>query len=227
MLLNVQSKFLANYQLYTLIKSYLIGNLINGIHEFKVIPSYLISKLKFRTRIKNLNTVVICVLPIKSVNQSSDFCLFELCVSVFKEWFFVFCFLLVILVAITITITLMSQDSTNASAETSAETVPSDTISNPFNRNIDLSLKLIRQVIHNQSNPNQRLNYRSFPESHSGHLTIEQRVRLSCILRHSILADRYRFGSSLGTFYTAGTYNCPEVSPEMAGVVLSAELNPN
>jgi hypothetical protein len=132
----------------------------------------------------------------------------------------VFCFLLVILVVITITITLMSQDSTNASANTSAET---DIIRNPLNRNIELSLRLVRQLVHNQNNPNQRLNYRSFPEGHGGHLIIEQTIRLSCILRHSVIANDYRFGRSLGTIYTAGTYSFPETSPEMAGVVLRAE----
>lgn len=117
----------------------------------------------------------------------------------------------------------MSQDFTKASPET----IPSDTISNPFNRDIELSLRLLRQVVHNQSRPNQRLNYRSFPVGHGGHLNLELRIRLVSILRSSMLAGHYRYGSSVGTIYTVGTNNCPEVTPEMAGVVLSVELNPN
>jgi hypothetical protein len=117
----------------------------------------------------------------------------------------------------------MLQDST----ETSVEAIPSDTISNPFNRDIELSLRLLRQVVHNQSNPNEHLNYRSFPADHGGHLNLELRMRLVSILRNSMLAGRYRYGSSLGVIYLRGTYECPVVTPEMAGVVLSAELNPN
>ena len=179
--------------------------------------------MKLKTNIKNRNTVVICVLPIKPVNQSSDFCLFELCESVFKEWFFVYYFPLVILIVIIITTILMSSNATKASAET----LPSDTISNPSNRDIELSVRLIRQVVHNQNNPNRRLNYQSFPEDHGGHLTTELRIKLVSILRSSMLAGNYRYGSSIGTIYIANTYRYPEVTPEMAGVVLSAELNPN
>lgn len=50
-------------------------------------------------------------------------------------------------------------------------------------------------------------------------------MRLVSILRNSMLAGQYRFGTSVGTIYIAGTYNYPEVTPEMAGVVLSKELN--
>jgi hypothetical protein len=135
----------------------------------------------------------------------------------------VYYFSLVILVAIIITIILMSQDSIKASAET----LLSDTISNPFNRDIELSRGLIRQVVYNQNNPNQRLNYRSFPEGHYGHLTLELRKRLVSIFRSSMLAGHYKYGSSVGTIFITGTYNYPEVTPEMAGVVLSRELNSN
>jgi len=117
----------------------------------------------------------------------------------------------------------MSQDSTNVSADTT-----SDTISSPSNRNVvEISLRLLHQVRHNVANPNQRFNIRGFPESHPGHLTLEQRVRLSSILRNSTIAHHYRYGSSLGTIYTAGTYTCPQSTPEMVYVVLNAELISN
>jgi hypothetical protein len=115
----------------------------------------------------------------------------------------------------------MSQNSDNTNA--TKETIYLGTVNEHYDPHLELSRKLVRQVVHNQNNPNQRLNYQSFPEGHDGYLTLELRKRLVSILRSSVLADQYRFGSSVGTIYLRGTYKRPEATPEMAGVVFSVE----
>lgn len=94
------------------------------------------------------------------------------------------------------------------------------------NANPELTSKLIKQLIHNESNPGQVLTYNNFSEDHPGYLSLQQRTDLVSILRSSMLADQFRYGSSIGTLYVKNTYRHPTVTPEMAGVVLSAELNP-
>jgi hypothetical protein len=94
------------------------------------------------------------------------------------------------------------------------------------NSNTELTSKLLRQLIHNSNNPRQDLTYNNFPVNHPGHLSLELRMKLVSIMRSSILADQYRYGSSMGTIYIKNTYRHTTVTPEMAGVVMSAELNP-
>lgn len=215
MMLNVQSEFMVN------LPSCTMGKLINGIHLFH--PNLEV-KLKFK-REKLQYKYSSCVsVPIISVNKSTDFLLLGQCESVFKEGFFVYYFALVTLVPIIITIILMSQNSDNAQA--TEETLASDTVNKHYDPDLELSRRLLRQVIHNQNNPNRPLNYQSFPEDHDGHLTIQLKEKLVSILRSSVLADNYRFGTSVGTIYLRGTYRRPQVTPEMAGVVYSIESKP-
>jgi hypothetical protein len=90
-----------------------------------------------------------------------------------------------------------------------------------------LTSKLLRQLIHNTNNSRQVYTYNNFPLNHPGHLNLELRIKLVSIMRSSILADQFRYGSSSGIIYIKNTYRHPIVTPEMAGVVLSAESNPN
>jgi hypothetical protein len=96
----------------------------------------------------------------------------------------------------------------------------------PANSNTELTDKLLEQFIHNSSNPGQVLTYNNFPENHPGYLSSELRIKLVSIIRSSIIADQYRYGSSIGTMYIKNTYRKPTVTTEMAGVVLIAESNP-
>lgn len=159
--------------------------------------------------------------PLVAVNKNTDFCLFELWDSVCQEGYLVYYFLLVTLVVVII---LMTQNSDTANA--SEQTLNSDTTNTHYDPNLELSRRLIRQVIHNQNNPNERLNYRSFPDDHGGHLTPELKTKLASILRTTYLANFYSFGTSEGIIYVRGTYRYPKVTPEMAGIVLSIESRP-
>ena len=138
--------------------------------------------------------------------------------DIFKGWFIVGCFLLAIIVMIILFMTNNSRS--NPIDLTQNETNESD------NSNTELTSKLLKQLIHNSNNPRQVLTYNNFPENHPGHLSLELRIKLVSIMRSSILADQYRYGSSVGTIYIKNTYRHTTVTPEMAGVVLSAELNP-
>ena len=98
-----------------------------------------------------------------------------------------------------------------------------DNISNqPRGRSYDLTGKLLSQFLHN-NDYGQSLSYTSFPSNHPGHLDLQRRIRFVSIIRSSILADQYRFGSSLGTFYIKNTYRHPIITSEMIGVVMSEE----
>jgi hypothetical protein len=153
-----------------------------------------------------------------SVNNSTDSLFFELCESVFKEVSCVYYFPLT-LVAIIITIILMSRRSDSIGSH--HEPILNTRIEN--NPDIELSIRLLKQVVHNQCNPRQPLRYNAFPVHHEGHLNLELRIRLVSILQRSILADKYRYGVSLGTVYEQGSYRYAEATPEMAGVVFSIE----
>jgi hypothetical protein len=172
--------------------------------------------------LENIFKELLGKLSISSFNQNNDFFLFDACASIDKELLNVYYLPLVFIVSIIITTIFMSQDSTNVSTEDL-----SDTISNPLNLTLELSLKMIHQLRHNYAHPNERYTYRNFPEGHAGHLDLRLRIKLVSIMRSSMHAPLYRYGSSLGTFYNAGTYDAPTATPEMAGIVLSAELNPN
>jgi hypothetical protein len=128
------------------------------------------------------------------------------------------CFLLGIIVMI---ILLMANNSRSNHID-----LTQNEANEPANSNTELTNKLIKQLIHNSSNPRQVLTYNNFPVNHPGYLSSELRMKLVSIMRSSILADQYRYGSSIGTIYIKNTYRNPTVTPEMAGVVLSAELNP-
>lgn len=140
--------------------------------------------------------------------------------DIFKEWewFIVGCFLLGIIVII---ILLMANNSRSNTID-----LTQNEANEPANSNTDLTDKLLEQFIHNSSNPGQVLTYNNFPENHPGYLSLELRIKLVSIMRSSILADQYRYGSSLGTMYIKNTYRKPTVTTEMAGVVLIAESNP-
>ena len=93
--------------------------------------------------------------------------------------------------------------------------------------NFDLTGKLVAQLLHNNENPQQPCTYVNFASNHSGHLDLERRIKLVSIIRSSTLADKYKFGSSLGIFYIKNTYRYPSVTPEMIGAVMSAESTSN
>jgi hypothetical protein len=93
------------------------------------------------------------------------------------------------------------------------------------NSNMELTSKLIDQLTHNISNINQVLSYNNFPTDHSGYLSLELRTKLVSILRSSIIADQYKYGSSIGTIYVKNTYRHPAVTSEMIGVVMGVEWN--
>lgn len=94
------------------------------------------------------------------------------------------------------------------------------------NSDTELTTRLIIQLRHNIAYPINTLAYNRFPENHPGHLRLELRIKLANILRTSFIADQYRFGCTMGTIYKRGTHSYPDVSPEMAGVVLSIESRP-
>lgn len=98
-----------------------------------------------------------------------------------------------------------------------------DVKSSPSNRKYDLTGILVAQLLHNNANYKKPLDYMNFPSDHPGHLNIEKRIRFVSILRDSILADEYRFGSSISHMYIKKTIRHPKVTPEMIGVILHAE----
>jgi hypothetical protein len=130
------------------------------------------------------------------------------------------CFLLGILV---ISIVLMSTNfgSTHMTAISNQE--------NESNRNRnrnELGRKLMAQLLHNNA-ATEKTNYASFDKNHPGHLDLNNQIRLTSILRNSLIADNYRFGSSVGKMYTKGTNKFPFVTPEMVGAVLAADSSAN
>jgi hypothetical protein len=81
---------------------------------------------------------------------------------------------------------------------------------------------LLAQLLHN-NDAERALNYKSFPVNSEGYLDAQARTRLVSIIRASPLAHKFRFGSSVETFYIKGTNSYPIVTDEMIGVVLGAE----
>lgn len=158
--------------------------------------------------------------PVTTIRNTDNCYLLNVNEDIFNEWesFIVGCFLLGIIVII---ILLMANNSKHNPIDlTQSET------NDPANSNTELTDKLLEQFIHNSSNPGQVLTYNNFPENHPGYLSSELRIKLVSIIRSSILADQYRYGSSIGTMYIKNTYRKPTVTTEMAGVVLIAESNP-
>ena len=149
------------------------------------------------------------VLPIGDI----DSYLLEIMVNNVNSWFIVGCFTL----GIIINILFMSNNSTSNNRYLTNVGNETD------NSNYRLSNILLAQILHNNANPTQPLTYVNFPINHFGHLNLEKQIRLVSILRSSFLADQYRFGTSLGKFYVKNTYRHPSITPEMVGVVLSAE----
>lgn len=129
------------------------------------------------------------------------------------------CFLLGIIIMI---ILLMTNNSRSNSIDTTQREQ-----NESGNSSTKLTNKLLSQLIHNSNNSVQPLTYQNFPTNHPGYLDLSLRIKLVSIMRSSILADQYRYGSSVGTIYIKNSNDHPTVTPEMAGVVLSAELNPN
>lgn len=93
--------------------------------------------------------------------------------------------------------------------------------------NPELTIKLLKQLNHNNKNPGSVYKYNNFPYIHPGYLDLDLRIKLVSIVTNSILAPQYRAGSQLGALYEAGGNDYATVTPEMVGVVSSAELNPN
>lgn len=86
-----------------------------------------------------------------------------------------------------------------------------------------ISHRLFEQLVYNNANPRDIRAYNEFAANHPGHLDLDKRIRLSQILKSSIMANEYRYGSSIGIIYINQTYTYARVSPEMLGVVLVAE----
>lgn len=156
--------------------------------------------------------------PVTTLTNTDNCSLVKKYVYIYNELdlFYLFCFLLGVIVIVTI-ILLMQNNSISE--------VDYNNNENNTRRysNTELTTRLIIQLRHNIDNPGCTLTYNRFPENHPGHLRLELRSKLVYILRTSMLSDQYKFGCTIGTIYKRGTYSYPEVSPEMAGVVLSAE----
>jgi len=167
-----------------------------------------------------MSRITISMFPVTTIRNTDNCYLLNVNVDIFNEWesFIVGCFSLGI---IGIIILLMANNSKHNPIDlTQSET------NEPANSNTELTDKLLEQFIHNSSNPGQVLTYNNFPENHPGYLSSELRIKLVSIIRSSIIADQYRYGSSIGTMYIKNTYRKPTVTTEMAGVVLIAESNP-
>jgi len=167
-----------------------------------------------------MGKITISMFPVTTIKNTDNCYLLNVNEDIFNEWesFIVGCFLLGI---IGIIILLMANNSKHNPIDlTQSET------NEPANSNTELTDKLLEQFIHNSSNPGQVLTYNNFPENHPGYLSSELRIKLVSIIRSSIIADQYRYGSSIGTMYIKNTYRKPTVTTEMAGVVLIAESNP-
>lgn len=151
--------------------------------------------------------------PSTPLGQRENYYLLNLNEYIINELFLVGCFLLGTII---ILILCMSNNSRhNDRFVTGTETNESDNSETPRLHN-----KLLAQVIHNQ-NTRQPLTYNNFPSGHLGYLNLEERTRLVSLMRSSCMADQFRYGSSIGTFYIKGTHRYPITSPEMVGVVMS------
>lgn len=156
--------------------------------------------------------------PVTTINHTNNSYLFNINEYVFKVWFIAGCFLLGTVIMI---ILLMSTNSTSNPMD-----LTQNAANEPIDSNTELASRLFRQLRHNDENPSQTLAYNRFPENHPGHLNLELRKKLVSILRHSVIAHQFRYGSSIGTLYIKNTNTPPDATPEITGVVLSAELNP-
>jgi hypothetical protein len=168
--------------------------------------------------IKNKNSMIISMFPVTTTRNTDNCYLVNTYEYVFKEleWFIVGCFLLGVIVMIILLMQNNSRSYTNYNHnETNVD----------GNSNMELTSKLIDQLTHNISNINQVLSYNNFPTDHSGYLSLELRTKLVSILRSSIIADQYKYGSSIGTIYVKNTYRHPAVTSEMIGVVMGVEWN--
>lgn len=161
--------------------------------------------------------MIASMFPSTQLGQMDNYYLLNLNKDIVNELFIVSSFFLV---TITITIIILHMLNDSTSNDRSLTDTEANEGNNPETPR--LHNKLLAQFIHNTANPGQPLNYMSFPSSHLGHLNIEERVRLVSILRSSIIADQFRYGSSIGTLYIKNTYRYPTTSPEMIGVVMHA-----
>ena len=166
----------------------------------------------------NRGRITISMFLVPTIRHTDNCYLLNVNEYIFKEWFIMGCFLLAIIVMIILFMTNNSRSNPMDLTQNGA--------TESSNSNTELTSKLLRQLIHNSNNPRQVLTYNNFPVNHPGHLSLELRMKLVSIMRSSILADQYRYGSSMGTIYIKNTYRHTAVTPEMAGVVMSAELNP-
>ena len=156
-------------------------------------------------------------------NNDSSFDMSEFILQgwIFDNFIIVMLVSIIITTIIITTIIFMSQDNTNVSLDD----LIVERFSNPDNKDIELSKRLIYQLTHNSNYANQRFNYRSFPEGHAGHLNQELRIKLASYLKQSYIASHYKFGVSLGTIYKANSYTYAEVSLEMVGAIFTIEIH--
>ena len=157
--------------------------------------------------------MIVSMFPSTPLGQIETYYLLNLNEYIINELFIVSCFLLGIIV--TIILCMSNNSRSNDRSLTGTETNESDNSETPR-----LHVKLLAQVIHNQ-NTGQPLTYNNFPSGHLGYLNLEERVRLISLMRSSLIADQFRYGSSIGIFYIKNTNRYPITSPEMVGVVMS------
>ena len=180
------------------------------------------TNIKFMFRVISIGQNIKFMFPVIPIGQNSNCYLLNvnenilnINENIFIQWFIVGCLLLGI---IFIYIWLMANNST-----TSDRSLSHNAANEPDNRRYHLSNKLLSQLLHNNANSGQHLNYKNFPSNHTGYLNLEERMRLVSIVRSSIIADQYRYGSSIGNFYIKNTYHHPIITPDIIGIVLHAE----
>lgn len=151
------------------------------------------------------------MLPSTPLGQMENYYIFNLNEYIINELFIVSCFLLGTMVIIILCMSNNSIDNDISLTETNE----SDKAETPR-----LHQKLLAQILHN-NNTVQPLTYNNFPSGHAGHLNLEEQIRLVSLIRSSFIADQFKYGSSIGTFYIKNTYRYPITSPGMLGVVMA------
>lgn len=197
--------------------SYFFINPLSGIFSIIVCKykNFLVSKNKF----------TISIIPVSSLKEldSDDF--IKLNEYILNESFigyldlFSVKFFIISMVILSIIILLMN----NTSSSGNMATTDQGQI-RPTERKQELTYRLLVQLNYNIENRWNKLNYRSFPVEHPGHLTLEKQAQLVEILKGSYLKDEYRFGASLGKFYLKNSNEHPNVTDKIVGVVMADEL---
>jgi hypothetical protein len=215
-------KLLKNHPILNLENSYLVDSPqainLNYLWNFCSLLAFsliilmmamaLLGQLKF-----NSARIGVCMLPITPLGMADKSNLLNN--YIFEELFIMACFIFIIIV---ITILLMDQVSDNNN------TGISSVVRQPSYRSFDLSQRLLSQLIHNNANPTRTLTYCNFPSDHPGHLDLNRQAMLVYIIKDSIIADQYRFASSVGKMYIKNTYRFPPASTDIIAEVLKVEM---